>query len=42
MTCGITVAPRMPVASSTLSLPENFGTNPPAAAPASKPIRSVS
>ncbi len=28
-TCGITVAPRMPTASITLSVPSNPGTNPP-------------
>ena len=30
MTCGITVAPRMPTASSTLSVPSKPGTKPPA------------
>jgi hypothetical protein len=30
MTCGITVAPRMPVASSTLSVPANWGVKSPA------------
>ena len=41
MTCGITVAPRMPVASSRLSVPSKRGTRPSASGPTGTSIRST-
>jgi hypothetical protein len=37
MTCGMTVAPRIPVASSRLSVPAKLGTIPEATPPGSTP-----
>ena len=42
MTCGITVAPRMAVASSTESVPSKPGMKPCAARADVEPMRSVS